>query len=110
MFGKLVEPLDSESQILGVVPDVQRDERGFRMAREDAIAGFQAVRDGSGKPGPLKRPVGMIGELLVALVEPIDRQEERFRVGDVDGDRQAECAARFPHRIEAGIVHFDERT
>ena len=53
----------------------------------------------------MERPVGVRVELLVAFVEAIDRQEERFRIADVYRHRQAEPAARLPHRIEPGVVH-----
>ena len=43
-------------------------------------------------------------ELLVPLVEPVDRKEERLWIANVHGDRQAKTAARVPHRIEPRVV------
>lgn len=50
----------------------------------------------------------MLDELFVALVVAVDGMEERFGIGDVDGDWDAEAAAFFPDGIEARIVHGDE--
>ena len=57
---------------------------------------------------PMERPVRVIVQLLVALVEAIGRQEKGDRVGDMDGHRHVQLAARLPHGIEAGIVDGDE--
>jgi hypothetical protein len=52
----------------------------------------------------------MLVQLLVALVEAIDRQEERLGVGDVNRDGEPERAAGFPHRIEPLVVDRDQGT
>ena len=57
----------------------------------------------------MERPVRMVGQLLVALVVPIGRQEERLGVADVDRDGEAERTGLLPHRIEAWVVHLHER-
>ena len=50
----------------------------------------------------------MVVQLLVALVEAIRRQEERDRIGNVNGHRQVERRARLPHRIEPRVVDLHE--
>ena len=55
-----------------------------------------------------KRPIGMIAELFVSLVEPVGGQEEGGRVGDMDCDGHLQLAADIPHGIETGIVDLYE--
>src|SRR5262249_22660542 len=63
----------------------------------------------AGKSRPVERPVRMRAELLVAFVEAIDREKEGFGIAHVHRDRKSEAAAGVPHRIESGIVDFDQR-
>src|SRR5918993_808135 len=102
-----VEPLRDPRQVFGVA-DVQVDEVRARVARDDAVARLVqlAVR---GEVVAVERPVGVRAQLLVALVVLVGREEERLGVGGVDGDGEARAAGRLPHRVEALVVHLDER-
>ena len=51
----------------------------------------------------------MSAELLVSLVEAVDRQEECLRIADVNRHGQTKTAAGLPHRIEPRIVDPHER-
>ena len=86
---------------------VQGHPRGLRMSCEDAIARGQQVLERR-KVAPVERPVRVVVQLLVPLVEAVRRQEERLRVANVDGHRDAERRAGFPHRIEPRIVDRHE--
>ena len=77
------------------------------MACDDAVARVQQRAIRRIVPA-VERPVRMVVELLEALVEAIDRQEERFRVRHVNRDRHLQRGARLPHRIEPAIVDGDE--
>jgi MacB-like periplasmic core domain len=55
------------------------------MAREHPIAGFKKLLVRR-KILIVKRPVGMFVQFLVALVETVDRQEERLRIGGMNAD------------------------
>src|SRR4051812_5085776 len=91
------------------MPDVQSDERGLRVTREYTIARRQEFRVRRViLPG--ERPVRELVWLLVPFVEPIDREEEGGRIRDVDGDRQAERAARLPHGIETAVIDLHQWT
>ena len=69
----------------------------------NAVARFEQLGV-AGKIVIVKRPVGMIIQFFIALVEAVSRGEERNRIGDMNGDRHAELPARVPHRIEARVV------
>src|SRR5579863_6280055 len=86
---------------------MQCDKLSTRMAGKNPIASFQQLRV-AGKVLPMKRPVWMIVQFLETFVEPVNGQEERLRVGDVNGHRHTKCAARLPHGIKSRIVHFNE--
>ena len=49
-------------------------------------------------------PVRVLAELLVALVHRVERLEEGDRVGDVDGDRDAQLPRRRPEGIQPRVV------
>jgi hypothetical protein len=51
----------------------------------------------------------VIVQFLEALVEAIDGQKESFGIGNVDRHRNTQRPARFPHGIEAFVVHFHKR-
>ena len=51
----------------------------------------------------------MVPELVPPLVRAVDGEEEGLGVRDVDVDGQAVRGARLPHRVEAPVVHLDER-
>ncbi len=106
--GEAFEPLADHSQVLRIVPDVQRDERGLRMPCEDTVARFQQGAE-TREPGTRERPVGMIRQFLVAFVEPVGREEERFGIRNVNGDRQPVPAAGLPHRVEPLVVDGHQR-
>ncbi len=52
----------------------------------------------------MERPVGMIAQFLVPLVESVGRSEEGNRVGDMNCDWHIQLSAGVPHRVEPGIV------
>ncbi len=105
--GELVEGGGHEGQVLGVVAHVEGHEGRLGVAREHAVAGLHD-RPVAGKVLPVERPVGVVSELVPALVRAVDGQEERLGVGDVDEDGQAVGRARLPHRVEAWIVHLHQ--
>ena len=105
---KAIEHAGDVGEILGMVPDVERHPPRPRVTREQSIARLDDRRE-AGKVAAVERPVGMVRQLLVALVEPIDRREERLRIGDVDGHRQLQRGAGLPHRIEARVVDGHQR-
>ena len=51
---------------------------------------------------------GCLGQLLVALVEPIEWLEERDRIADMDEHGQSQLAGRRPQRVQPGVVHRDQ--
>ncbi len=70
---------------------------------EPGIAGAVGVVDiAHGRP---EVPVGMLAQLLPALVRPIQRIEERDRVRHVDDHRHAQVGGCPPQRVEPRIVH-----
>ena len=106
--GKTIHALPHIGEILRVVADVQHNELRPGMARYHAVARFQYFRV-TWKIIPVKRPIWMIVQLLETLVEAVDRQKEGFRIGNMDRNRNAQRTARFPHGIEALVIHFHER-
>ena len=52
----------------------------------------------------------MVVQFLPAFVEAVDGQEKRLRIGDVNRHRHLERRAGFPHRVEAPVVDFHQRT
>ena len=83
------------------------EERGLRVARDDAQPlGVQL--GASGKILAVEEPVGVVVELMPALVLGVERREEGAWVGRVDHDRALVLAAQLPERIDLGIVDRDE--
>src|SRR3984885_12527960 len=77
------------------------------MARDDSVAGGDQLRIAR-EIATVEGPVGMIAQLLVALIEAIDRAKEGDRIGDMDRDRDPEIAAYVPHGIEARVIDGDQ--
>jgi hypothetical protein len=50
----------------------------------------------------------MVVQLFIAFVEAVYRKVKSFGVGDVDGHRQIEPRAGFPHGIETAVVHRNQ--
>src|SRR6516162_2015302 len=59
---------------------------------------------------PMKRPIGMIVQLLEALVEPVSWQKERLGIRNMDRNGHLQRSTGFPHRIESPIIDLHERT
>ncbi len=55
-----------------------------------------------------KEPVRVRVQFMPALVEAIERREERGRVRDVDHDRPTVTSARFPDAVELRIIDRHE--
>ncbi len=103
-------------EVLRRAPDMRPDERRPGVPGDDRLEAvdelverWEPVRLGA-PAGPRRPevPVGVLAQLLVALVRGVERLEERDRVGDVDRHRQAELPRRRPQRVEAGVVHRHE--
>ena len=90
-----------------MVPNVQRDPRRLWMPREDSIARVEN-RAERREIASVERPVGMVLQFLDALVEAIDRQEERFGICHMDAHGEVERRARLPHRVKSAIVDRDQ--
>ena len=103
-----VERLGHERQVLGVVAHVQAHEERLRVAREDAIPRLHDLPVAR-EVLPVEGPVGVVPELVPALVRAVDGEEEGLGVRDVDVDGQAVRRAGLPHRVEAPVVDLDER-
>ena len=112
----VIEQAADEPEILGGTADVGADERGPRVGAEEPVEGRQqsSKRGHARVIGPVVRPgrpevpVGMLVELLPALVRRIERLEECDRVRDMDHDRQAELGRGRPERVEPGVVDRHE--
>src|SRR5215472_11601568 len=59
---------------------------------------------------PMKRPIGMIVELLESLVEPVSWQKERLGIRNMYRNRHLQRSTRFPHRIESPVIDTQERS
>src|SRR3954471_17035530 len=77
------------------------------MFGKDAVARGQDLFERR-KVSAVERPIRVRPELLVSLVESIDRKKERLGIADVHGDRQSKATARIPHRIESLVVNAHE--
>ena len=62
----------------------------------------------TGKVAIVKRPVRMIIELLIALVETIGRSKKRDRVRYVNSHGHVQLATDVPHGIESRIIDLYE--
>src|SRR6185295_14141936 len=92
-----------------MVAHVQDDKVSLRMPGNDAISRFQQLRIAR-KIVAVKRPVGVIVELIKALIEPIRGQKKSFGVRNVNGYRDSQRSACIPHRVETWIVDLHQRT
>ena len=106
---KAVEAFAHIRKILCVVSHMQQDELSLRMTRQYSVPRFQEFRIAR-KVFSMKRPVGMIVQLFKSLVEPIRRQKECLRIGNMDRNRHFERSARVPHRIEPTVIDLHQRT
>lgn len=52
----------------------------------------------------MEGPVRVSVQLLPTLVNAVDRQEEGFRIGNVDRHRHLQGADGLPHGVETRIV------
>src|SRR5215471_4870383 len=77
------------------------------MTRENAIARREQFRV-AGKIVTIKRPIGMVVELLVSLVESVGGCEERDGIGNVNGHRHIQLATGVPHGIKTRIINLDQ--
>ena len=94
-------------QILSEIPNVQHNELRSGMPRHNTIARRQQLFV-IGKVAAVKRPIGMIVQLFVALVEAVRRSKERNRVRNVNGHRNIELCTGIPHGIKACVVNSHE--
>jgi len=106
----------TRAEVLRRAADVGAHERRRRVAGHRGLQAVDELVEGreAGQVRPSRRaggpevPVGMLAELVVALVRAVERVEEGDRVGDVDGDRDAELAGGRPQWVEPGIVDRHE--
>ena len=94
-------------EVLGEVADMQCNEVSFGMTRDHSVSRLNQLGI-RGKIVVMKRPIGMIAELLVSLVEPIRGREKGNWIGDMDCDGHLQMAADLPHGIKPGIVDLHE--
>ena len=87
---------------------MQHDKLRLRMPREDAVARFQQLRV-AWEVAAVKRPVRMVIQLFISLVEAVSGSEESDGIGNMNGHGHVELSARVPHGIEAGIVNLHQR-
>src|ERR1035438_8390186 len=93
--------------MLSKIAHMHHEEPGPGMTGHDPVSRFEQ-RGISGKVTTVERPVRMIVQLLVTLVEPIGGSEEGNRVGDVNRDGHVQLPARIPHWIEPSIVDLHQ--
>ena len=80
-----------------------------RVPRDDAVERVHELLERR-EVAAVERPVRVVVQLLEALVEAVDRQEERLGIGDVDRNRHASSDAHASHiGSKRAIVHLDER-
>ena len=77
------------------------------------MPGYDTVARGqqlsvAGKIMIVKRPIGVIIQFFVALVEAVSRREERDRIGNVDSHGKVQLPADIPHGIKSGIIDLDQ--
>src|ERR1041385_2932672 len=102
---KAVEVLGDISKIFGEVANVKHKELGFRMTRENTIAGLKQLCI-SGKVVIVERPVGVIVQLFVTLIEAVSWREKCNRIGDVNCHGYIQLGTGLPHRVKTTIVNF----
>ena len=116
-FGARSRIVATRAEVLGRAPDVGADEHRRRVADDDGLEPVDQLVErreaveirAAGRAGRPEVPVGVLVELLPALVPCVERLEERDRVGDVDRHRDAELARGGPQRVQARVVDRDER-
>ena len=77
------------------------------MLGEHAVTGRQD-RFLAGKLCPIETPVGMLGQFFIPFIVLVHGVKEGFRIGNVDGNRDAEPSAFFPDGIEARVVNRNQ--
>ncbi len=115
-FGCPLEDRAHPPEVLRRTPDVGADEHRRRMAHHDPLQRVDQLVErreavevrAAGGPGRPEVPVGMLVELLPALVRGIERLEERDRVRDMDRHRHPELPRRRPQGIQARVVDRDQ--
>src|SRR5437660_11105482 len=96
-------------QIFREVAYVHDNELRLEMPRDDPIAsGDQLVI--TGKVPTIERPVRMIVQFLVALVEAVRGCKECDWIRNMNRHRQIQLAAGLPHRIKTHVINFHQRT
>src|ERR1700751_146759 len=79
------------------------------MSSDDPIAsGNQLVI--TRKVSAMERPVRMIVQLLIALVEAIRGREECNGIRNMNRHRKIKLAAGIPHRIKTRVINSHQRT
>ncbi len=106
--GILIEPFRHGCQILGVVVEVGPEERRLGMPGDQANELGQQFLLGRIILA-VKQPVGMLVQLVPALVVTIQGREERRRIGRVDHHGPMILGASLENRIEFVIVDFQQR-
>src|SRR5580658_7393748 len=102
-----VQILGDVLQVLRKVSHMQHNEPCVRMTSYHSVSRFDQLSIG-GKVSSVERPVWMIVQLFVSLIEPIGGSKEGNGVGDVYCDGHVQLPARVPHRIKSRIVDFHQ--
>src|ERR1700756_4837086 len=104
-----IEILRHVLQIFREVAYVHDNELRPGMSSDDPIAsGNQLVI--TRKVSSMERPVGMIVQLLIALVEAIRGRKECDWIRNMNRHRKIKLAAGIPHRIKTRVINFHQRT
>src|SRR6266581_5101665 len=106
--GKAVKILRYVLQILCEVSNMEHDELRLRVSRDYSIASGEQFLI-AGKISSMKRPVRMVIQFLIALVEAVRRSKECNRIRDMNRYREVELATGVPHGIKSGVVNLHER-
>ena len=105
--GEAIEILRNVFQVFGEVADMQSDKVRLRVARKHSIPCFQNFRVG-GEPAAEVRPIRVIVQFLVTLIEAIRWREKCQWIRYVNGDGHLQAGTSLPHRVESGIIHLHQ--
>src|ERR1700681_602327 len=83
---------------------MQNYELRFRMPRNHPVPRLQDLRVAR-EILAVKRPIRMVIQFLVTLVEAVGGCEESHRIGNMNRHRQIEPPASIPHGIETSVAY-----
>src|SRR5450432_141786 len=104
-----VEILRNVLQVFREVAGVQHNKLRLGVPGDDTVASRDQLVI-AGKVPAMERPVWMIVQLLITLVEAVGWQEECDRIRNMNCYWKIELAARIPHGIKTWVVNLYQRT